>query len=238
MVNTNLKILYVIPARGGSKGVPGKNIKPLAGKPLIYYSIEVARQLTTDENICVTTDDLMIKEAVEKTGLHVPFLRPENLSTDTATSNDVILHALNYYEQKGFFFDLIVLLQPTSPFRKLKDVENAFAMWTSNLDMVVSVKETKSNPYYLLVEEDEEGYLQKSKKGSFTRRQDCPTVYEYNGAVYLINVDSLKHKKISEFSKVKKVVMDENSSVDIDTPLDWIFAETLLGNNIVSLSSK
>ena len=112
------KILYVIPARGGSKGVPGKNIKLLGGKPLIYYSIEVARALANDEDICVSTDNIEIKELVEQTGLQVPFLRPPELALDDSGTYEVLLHAVNYYATQGKQYNLLVLLQPTSPFRK------------------------------------------------------------------------------------------------------------------------
>ena len=106
-----MKTLFLIPARGGSKGIPRKNIKELNGKPLIQYSIDVARRLTGDENICVSTDDREIIEVVEKSGLEVPFIRPESLAADTATTNDVICHALNFYKDKGTAYDNIVLLQ-------------------------------------------------------------------------------------------------------------------------------
>ena len=115
-----MKILYIIPARGGSKGIPHKNIKPLNGKPLIYYTIDVARQLTSDENICVSSDDAEIIQAVEDYGLKVPFKRPDHLSTDTATTNDVLLHALNFYQSKGINYEVIILLQPTSPLRTVQ----------------------------------------------------------------------------------------------------------------------
>src|SRR5690554_892422 len=124
-----MKILYVIPARGGSKGIPHKNIKPLNGKPLIYYTIDVARQLTTDENICVTTDDDKFIKVVEDYGLKVPFKRPEQLATDTATTNDVLLHALSFYENRGECYDIIILLQPTSPLRKSYQVKEALNLY-------------------------------------------------------------------------------------------------------------
>lgn len=118
-----MEILYIIPARGGSKGIPRKNIKLLAGRPLICYSIDVARALTSDENICVSTDDNEIIRVVEEYGLKVPFKRPDYLATDTATTNDVLLHALEYYEAQGKQYDVIVLLQPTSPLRKIAQLD-------------------------------------------------------------------------------------------------------------------
>ena len=122
-------ILVVIPARGGSKGLPGKNIKMLCGKPLIAYSIDVARAFADDKNICVSTDSEEIKQVVEQYGLKVPFLRPDHLATDTATSDDVLIHAVNYYrEQYGRTFKKLMLLQPTSPLRTKEDVEGAIRL--------------------------------------------------------------------------------------------------------------
>lgn len=222
-----MKTLYIIPARGGSKGIPGKNIKLLAEKPLIRYAIDTARQLTTDEHICVSTEDEKIVESVEAYGLAVPFRRPASLATDTAGTYEVLLHALAFYAAKDIYYDTLVLLQPTSPFRRAEHVKAALALYTPALDMVVSVRESKANPYYSLFEENEKGYLEKSKKANFVRRQDCPKVYEYNGAVYVINVSSLREKTIGEFDKVTKSEMDELSSLDLDTPLDWELAEII-----------
>jgi len=219
-------ILCVIPARGGSKGIPYKNIKELDGKSLITYTIDIARQLFDDEDICVTTDDQQIIDVVENNGLYVPFVRPHYLATDEATTQDVLRHALDFYEQKGLFYDIILLLQPTSPFRLKKHLEEAINLYTSNYDMVVSVKETSANPYYNLFEEDGQGFLQIVKGDKiFTRRQDAPAVWEYNGSIYVINSKSLKTLMISDFSKKIKYPMENIYSIDIDTPLDWIIAE-------------
>lgn len=222
------KLLIVIPARGGSKGVPGKNIKELDGKPLIQYTIDAARKIASDNHIIVSTDDQEIKYVVEKFGLKVPFLRPVELATDTSGSYEVLLHALNFYEMENSTPEYIILLQPTSPFRNEDHIKQALELYETNLDMIVSVKETASNPYYVLREENELGFLVKSKEGNFTRRQDCPKVWELNGAIYIINVSSLKRSPLSSFVKVKKFVMDEISSHDIDTMLDWKVAEILI----------
>ena len=223
-----MKCLVIIPARGGSKGIPKKNIKILNGKPLIYYTIDVAREIFEDKDICVTTDSEEIKSVVEQTGLKVPFIRPKHLATDEAGTYEVLLHAVNWYEQKGRHYDVVLLLQPTSPFRTTENVKAALKLFTSDLDMIVSVKETKSNPYYVLFEEDKFGFLKKSKDGNFTRRQDVPPVYELNGAIYVMNIKSLKEKSIVSFEKNKKIVMNDYTSIDIDTALDWQIAEGLL----------
>jgi len=217
-----MKILYVIPARGGSKGIPHKNIKPLNGKPLIYYTIDVARQLTSDENICVSLDDEEIIQAVEDYGLRVPFKRP----TDTATTNDVLLHALNFYESKGIFYDVLILLQPTSPLRKSSQVKEALDLYNPNLDMVVSVK--KSHSASVICSENDNGYLEFCFNKSGSRRQEFSRYYEYNGAIYVINIAKLKVKGLVGFTKIKKYVMDEISSTDIDNQIDWIIAESII----------
>ena len=220
--------LIIIPARGGSKGVPGKNIKLLNNKPLIHYTIELARQLFEDDQICVSTDDEEIKIISEQTGLNVPFLRPKELASDTAGSYEVLLHAIEHYANNGYEADTIILLQPTSPFRTSSHIKEALLLSKNELDMVVSVKETKSNPYYNLFEENENGFLRKSKEANFTRRQDCPKVWEYNGSIYIINVESLKKEALGTFKKIVKYEMDEFSSHDIDTLFDWDMAALMM----------
>lgn len=228
------KILVVIPARGGSKGIPHKNIKELGGKPLICYSIDVARQLTSDENICVTTDDDAIMKAVEDYGLKVPFKRPDYLATDTCGSNEVLQHAYQFYRDKGMQYDIIVLLQPTSPFRRIEDVLGAIDLYDNSLDMIVTVKETASNPYYNCYEEDSNGYLVVSKgDGKLTRRQDAPPAFEWNGAVYVINPVRLMEVGLADLIKVKKYVMDDLHSIDLDTLFDWKVAELVLKENLI-----
>jgi len=224
-------ILVIIPARGGSKGIPKKNIKLMNGKPLIHYTIEAARKCFSDRDICVSTDCDEIKEVVEQIGLNIDFKRPASLATDLATSESIIHHALEFYETKGKHVDHVMLLQPTSPLRNgnhIKDALNQYLNSDKEVEMLVSVKITDANPYYVLAEENELGYLKKSKISNVTRRQDVPIVYEYNGAIYIYKVETLKKKAIKDFDKVIKYEMDTVSSVDIDVPLDWKWAEYLL----------
>lgn len=226
--------LFIIPARGGSKGIPGKNIKPLGGSPLIYRSIDLARQFVSDEHICLTTDSQEIIDCAQRHGLNVPFVRPDSLATDTCGSREVMLHALDFYAAQGRDYSNIVLLQPTSPFRRAEDVKGAIDLYTPDLDMVVSVKDASSNPYYNNFEESADGFLHISKgDGLYVRRQDCPKTYEYNGAVYVINAQSLREGPMGKFKKIVKYEMDAMHSVDLDTPLDWQLAELLIANNMV-----
>ena len=227
-----MKPLVIIPARGGSKGVPRKNIKLLSGKPLIQYTIEAARAIFPDEVICVSTDDDEIMNVVENLGLTVPFTRPPELATDEAGSQEVLLHAISFYEQeKNYVPDIIILLQVTSPFRTAQHIREALALFDEDCEMVVSVKETKANPYYVLMEENVHGWLAKSKNGDFKRRQDCPKVWEVNGAIYIMATSAIKSKFISEFTKVRKFEINEISSHDIDTKLDWLLAEVIVKSN-------
>ncbi|MBP9848371.1 MAG: acylneuraminate cytidylyltransferase family protein [Flavobacterium sp.] len=223
-----MKPLIIIPARGGSKGVPRKNIKLLKGIPLIHYTIKAAQKLFDNALICVSTDDEEIKKVAEQTSLVVPFLRPKELASDSSGTYEVLMHAIEHFANNGYEADTLILLQPTSPFRTSSHIEEALKIYSNEIDMVVSVKETRSNPYYVLFEEDENGYLKKSKDANFIRRQDCPKVWEYNGAIYIININSLKKKTLNQFTKVRKFVMDDFSSHDIDTLFDWEIAKTII----------
>jgi len=224
-----MKPLVVIPARGGSKRLPGKNIKLLNGKPMIHYTIEAAREVFDDSIICVSTDNKKIKKVSEETGLEVPFLRPKEIATDTADTRSVLLHAYEYYkENRNYDSDVIVLLQPTSPLRKAKHIKEALELYNDELDMVVSVKETDANPYVILYEENKDGYLEKSKKGDFTRKQDFPKVWELNGALYIINIQSIIQRQTSQFERIIKYEMKETDSIDIDTLLDWKVVEAVI----------
>jgi N-acylneuraminate cytidylyltransferase len=229
-----MKTLVVIPARGGSKGIPHKNIKLLNGKPLICYSIDVAREFTTDDNICVTTDDDEIIKVVAEYGLKVPFKRPDYLATDTCGSNEVIQHAYQFYADKGVKYDAILLLQPTSPFRKVEFLKEAVALYDDNIDMVTSVKLSSCNPYYDGFEEDADGLLKISKgDGTIERRQDAPSVWQQNGSIYVINPKSLMEKGMAYFTKIRKYAMSELYSVDIDNPFDWKVAELVINEKML-----
>lgn len=228
-----MNALVVIPARGGSKGLPGKNIKLLNGKPLIHYTIEAARSVFDDSCIYVSTDSEEIKEVSEQTGLKTPFIRPEHLATDTSKTQDVLVHALDYYEKVHKVTpEIVILLQPTSPLRSGEQLKAALSLYKEKYDMVVSVKLTEVSPYYLLFEEDSEGFLKPSKEGQFNRRQDCPDVWELNGAIYILNTNSLRSMNIRDFGNIVKFEMDSITSMDIDNELDWNLVEAIIKNKI------
>ena len=226
-----MKTLTVIPARGGSKGIPGKNIRPLGGKPLICYAIENALAVSDPADICISTDSAEIAAVAAAAGVPVPFMRPAELATDTASSYDVLLHALRHYENQGILYDRVLLLQPTSPFVRPEHIRGAMALWRDDIDMVVSVREAATNPYYNAFETDPEGYLHISKgDGTLTRRQDAPKVWEYNGAIYLMSAESLRRQPLSAFRRRIPYPMPADASTDLDTPLDWLVAETILSS--------
>lgn len=226
-----MNILYLIPARAGSKGLPGKNRKILIDKPLIGYTIDFAREFSNDSNIILSTDDDHVINYAKTINLEVPFKRPFELASDTASSYDVILHALKFYINTCKNPDILILLQPTSPFRKIEDLNKMLSMWHESFDLLVSVKESHENPYFNLFEENELGNLMKSKNSLYNRRQDCPRTYSFNGSIYIYNVKSLlSNKKMENFIIKKYLMNDPILSIDIDDNFDWLIAETVLKN--------
>lgn len=229
-----MKKLFLIPARGGSKGLPGKNVKKIKNKALINHSIDFARKFTNDSNICVSTDSNEIIKCVEENNFIVDFKRPTHLAGDKSSMYDVIKHAINFYLSKGIDYDIVILLQPTTPFRKVQDLSNMISMWDTNLDLLVSVKESKDSPYFNLFEEDSKGFIVKSKESNITRRQDSPKIYSINGSIYLFNVSSILSKSFNNFNKIKKYIMYEPIySIDIDSEIDYILAKALVKENFL-----
>jgi N-acylneuraminate cytidylyltransferase len=217
--------LFLIPARGGSKGIPKKNIKNFHGLPLIQHTLKAALACTSSQNICVSTDSTEIAEKAIEMGIEIPFIRPAELANDTAGSYEVILHALNHYRELGRTFESVILLQPTSPLRTANHIKEAFLEFDENCDAVLSCQVSHANPYSTIYE-DQSGFIVPSKSGNFTRRQDQPQVYELNGAIYVLNTKALdSYHSIREFPRIKKYVMDRMSSIDIDDEIDWKTAE-------------
>lgn len=222
------QFLVVIPARKGSKGIPGKNRKLLNGKPLIQYSIDFALENFNRTQIYLSTDDEVILQIAEQNGIIATELRPSHLATDQASMQDVLRYVIEKQEAVGFNYQGIILLQPTSPFRRSKDLIAMLNLFDDSVDMVVSVKESKLNPYFNLFEENEEGFMRKSKNSTALNRQGAPKVFAYNGCIYLLKINALKSTKISEFTRVKKYVMSTEFSIDLDDSIDWEFAEYLI----------
>lgn len=235
-----MNTLWLIPARGGSKGIPNKNLKPFCGLSLVARSVKQAMNCAAEQDtIFVSTDSTHIKDEAEKHGIEIPFLRPDEFSQDTSSTYSVILHVLEEFKKRGREFDRVVLLQPTSPFREEKDILGAIKIWEPDIDMVVSVNNSNSNPYYNLFETDSEGFLKISKgDGHYTRRQDAPSVWQYNGAVYVMTVRSLLKSTMGDFSRILPFEMPSSRSMDLDTPEDWVIAELIYQQTKGALYNK
>lgn len=233
-----MKYLYLIPARGGSKGIPGKNIKPLGGIPLIGHTIRGALAVCSDpEDVIVSTDSEEIAAIAAQFGANIPFLRPAEFAGDSSSSRSVIINALEMMKDlKGKDYDTVVLLQPTSPLRTPDDIiATVEAFERSRLQhpddpamMAVTVTEARTNPYYSAFETDADGFLHISKgDGHFTRRQDAPEVWEFNGAVYVIDAQEIRNSEISHMKRIIPVEMPSERSLDLDTIQDWARAEQI-----------
>ena len=223
------RVIATICARGGSKGLPGKNLRPLAGKPLIVHSIEHALACRGIEGVFVSTDDAQIAEVAQRAGAQVPYLRPAELATDEAPKLPAIEHLVAHLERGGMNVDTVVDLQPTSPLRKAGDIEGALGL-LDDADLVVSVTEPSHNPYYTLAEADAQGLLQLSKPAQFARRQDAPAVWGLNGSIYVWRRAALPKAIAEGFWSVraKPYAMPRRRSVDIDDLEDFELAQWYL----------
>jgi len=223
------RVIATICARGGSKALPGKNLRPLAGQPLIVHTIEHALACRVIDGVFVSTDDEQIAEVAQRAGAQVPYLRPAELATDEAPKLPAIGHLVAHLERSGMSVDTVVDLQPTSPLRRPEDIEAALAL-LDDADLVVSVTEPSHNPYYTLAEADAEGRLQLSKPAGFARRQDAPAVWGLNGSIYVWRRAALTKAIAEGFWSVraKPYAMPRRRSVDIDDLEDFELAQWLL----------
>ncbi|EQA54587.1 cytidylyltransferase domain-containing protein [Leptospira kmetyi] len=226
-----MKLLTVIPARGGSKRLPGKNIKILGDKPLIAWSIEVARGIPEICDILVSTDDPNIAEVAKKFDALVPWLRPPELATDASSSIDVVLHALRWYEKERQKVDGLILLQPTSPLRKKESVENGIDLFVKNEGKKTVLGVSPANPHPLWCFKLENGILKPFQEGGglHLRSQDLPPAYSVNGSFYLTPKDHLIDQKNFYTDDIIPLISESAAeNVDIDTESDWIEAERFL----------
>jgi len=225
-----VKVLGIIPARGRSKGMPKKNIRPLLNKPLIAWTIEQALRSKHIDRVIVSTDDHAIAKISRKHGADVPFMRPDKLATDKAKSIDAVFHALLSLPEK---YDYVVLLQPTSPLRTADDIDACVKLCVGKrINSCVSVAESEKNPHwmYSLDRNGRMHRLIKTKK-AIDRRQDMPKSYALNGAVYIAQIDWLSHSKSFVTDETYAYIMPKERSVDIDDEMDFHFAEFLLLKN-------
>lgn len=222
------RIVATICARGGSKGLPRKNVRLFAGKPLIAHTIEQARDCAAISHVYVSTDDDEIADVARAFGAEVPYRRPAELATDEAAKLPVIEHLLRHVEARGARIDRVVDLQPTSPLRTREDIEGALAL-ARTAPLVVSVTEPSHNPYYTLVETRADGTLSLCKPAAYARRQDAPAAWGLNGAIYVWRRDALAQAAEQGFWSVpaRPFVMPRNRSIDIDDLEDFEMAEWL-----------
>ena len=226
-----MKILAFIPARGGSKRIPNKNIKLLNGKPLIVYTIEAAKGSNHINRIVVSTDSEEIATIAKQYGAEVPFLRPKEISQSDSTEMQFFEHALNRFEKhEQYEPDLIVLLYPTSPFRKPASIDRAIEEMLKHpeVDSLRSLRLCSEHPYKMWVIEN--GYLKPFVKGENPNIHTLsyhllPTVYVQNARIYITKLSTIKNKKSPTGDVVIPFIMDETESIDINTSLDFQFAE-------------
>jgi len=226
-----MRVLGVIPARGGSKGVPGKNLRPLAGRPLLAYTAEAARGSRRLSRVVLSTDDEATAEAGRALGLDVPFLRPADLAADDTPMLPVLVHAADALARSGFVADAVVLLQPTSPLRRAEHIDAAVELLeTSGADSVVSVVEVPHQFSPVSVMALDGGRLKPFVPGPLvTRRQDKPRVFARNGPAVLATRYAVLASGSLYGDDCRPLVMDAETSVDIDSPSDFDYAEFLLG---------
>lgn len=221
-----LGFLFIIPARGGSKGVPGKNIRELNGKPLIAWTIEEAKKSKFADRIILSSDDAEIIQVAKEYDCEVPFIRPKELARDETPGISTVLHAIE--QCTGYAY--VVLLQPTSPLRTVEDIDGCIQFFLdSKAEACVTVKEVEESPYWMY-SKNEEGHLINliQQDSLITRRQDLPKVYSLNGAVYVASIDFLSKNKSFLTKETIGYVMPIERSFDIDTEIELMICEDML----------
>lgn len=235
-IDKGLKILAVIPARGGSKGLPGKNLRLLKGYPLIYYMVKYALASKYISKVIVSTDDEKIAEIARKNGAEVPFLRPKELAMDTTPLNPVLQHAIAYYDSTDWRADAVISLQPTSPLITPDIIDSAIELLIkTGCDSVVTVSDIKhGHPYRAKKMHDDgrlENFCTEFDGDKFINRQERPPAYAYNGAIYLRKrevVENWNGKDMGLGQDCRGLVIGHEYAVNIDNEFDLKLAEFLL----------
>lgn len=229
-----MKILAIIPARGGSVRLPGKNIRVLGGKPLIGWSIDVAREVSSIDKIFVSTDCNDIADVCRKMRLDVPVLRPKNLASDKSSTIDAVKHTIEYLKERGEIYDFALILQPTSPLRSADHVRQAIDMVSSkHADAVISVCKCEHSPLWTNTLPDDfsiTNFLETKFKN--VPSQELPIYYRLNGAIFLVNINKLYEEETFLLSKNSYAIeMDAMASIDIDHEIDFLLAETVINQS-------
>lgn len=228
-----MRILAIIPARGGSKGVPRKNIKLLGNKPLIEFTIDSAKNATLLTEIVVSTDDEEIAIAAELAGCKPPFIRPANLAQDHSTSIEVVQHAVEFFEKQNSFFDAVCLLQPTCPFRENGFIDKSIKKFIeSDADSLISVLPVphQYNPHWIFEENNGTLKIATGEEKIISRRQDLPNAFHRDGSIYITKIQTLKNGSFYG-SKIAYIESNSNFYVNIDTIADWENAEKIVNLN-------
>lgn len=228
----NNKVLVIIPARGGSKGIPGKNIKLLSGKPLIYYAIQAGLKSKFADRTIVSTDDLEIAEVAKKCGAEIPFIRPKSLAGDKTPMEPVLINTLKFLEKKeNFFCDFVVLVQPTNPFIVGSDIDKAVEiMVKTKTNSCFSVHEVKQRPEwsYVIKNGKVRPYLNSLRFEKIYQRQNLSKIYTVNGGIYAVRKKTLLAKNKVIDKNTSFLIMSDEKSIDIDEPIDFKFAEAIM----------
>jgi CMP-N,N'-diacetyllegionaminic acid synthase len=229
MNSADLKVFGLIPARGGSKGIPRKNIKLIGGKPLIVWTIEAALRSSKLDGVVVSTDDAEIAEVARCAGAQVPFMRPAELAQDHTPGLDPVIHALDQLPQ----YNSVLLLQPTSPLRNTEDIDGCLSLVErTNAKSVVSVTEADIHPYWTYRLSTDQTMTRFVDGAPIARRQDLPEAFSLNGAMYFAQAQWLRDSGSLVGVETLAYVMSKEHSVDLDTPLDWKFAELLMKESL------
>jgi N-acylneuraminate cytidylyltransferase/CMP-N,N'-diacetyllegionaminic acid synthase len=226
-------ILGTICCRGGSKGVPGKNTRLLNGKPLIVYTIEAAQQSNYLDDLIISTDDDKTAAIAKQHGVKVPFIRPAEMASDTASKWNVFIHALETYEhQTGNKVDYLVDMDVTAPLKIAADIDGAITAAVNDIDadVVITAYEAERNPYFNMVEENDNGYatIVKQTSNSIVRRQDAPRVYSLTPAAYVIKRSALYNFEHWSKAKCKVYSIPRDRAIDIDSEIDFMIASFLI----------
>ncbi|KAI3350329.1 acylneuraminate cytidylyltransferase family protein [Clostridium botulinum] len=233
MIN-NKRVLAIIPARAGSKGIIRKNIKKINGKPLIAYTIEEALKSKYIDRVIVSTEDEEIAEISEKFGAEIPFFRPKELAQDNTPGIDPIIHSICYLEEnEDYICEYVICLQCTSPFRKTYEIDEAIKeLIEKDGDSIVSVCESEISPYWMKKIKSNKiiDFLDSGK--NYKRRQDLPNIYRLNGAIYAAKTQIILQNKNWYTKNTLPYVMSKKSSIDIDDLIDFKFAEFLMKEKI------
>ena len=234
--------MVLICARGGSKGIPFKNIRDLGGQPLIAWSIETANRCRFIDRIVVSTDSERIADVARYFGADVPFMRPATLAGDNSPEWPVWQHALREIEKSDYFEpDYLIVLPPTSPFRSVTNIKKGIEQfYEGDTDIVISIRESGRNPYFNMVELNPEGFAQLCKQSDkmITRRQNAPRVFDMTTVLYVSSREFILNSKGAFDGRVKAITIPDIRAMDIDTEMDLKFSEFLISEKMITSNEK